>query len=417
VKILTIAEDFFPAIGGIAAHVQGLSSALVTLGHDVRVVTRRRLAPGRNLTEWRGRQFVYDGVPVTAIPMMYSPRNLLERFQLGARFGGVAARTARRMAADVVTFHHYLYDPEIVRRTRAIAPAVFTNHSSQFLAEMELGDEARRQLLGRFAFASAVIAPSRELVDATVACGYPSARVHYVPNGVDPVRFAPSSTAAAEVRHDLEIPRDDPIVLCARRPVPKNGVVYFGESLARLAAAGVRCTVLFAGLTPEPEVDELQYTTRFREAVRALPESITTRLLGNVANDAMPRLHAASDVAVLPSLLEATSIAGLETMSSGVPLVGTTVGGIPEIVESGVSGILVAPQDAAALASALEQVLRDAGARRAMGARARERVLRQFSWEAVARQSTTVYAEAAAVFKSNRQQRGARVRGDADLAS
>lgn len=416
-KILTISEDFFPAIGGIAAHVQGLSSALTGLGHDVRVVTRRRLPPGRNITQWRGRHFVHDGVPVTAIPIMYSPRNLLERFQLGARFGGVAARTARRIAADVVTFHHYFYDPEIVHRTRAIAPAVFTNHSSQFLGELELGEEARRRLLARFDFASAVIAPSRELVDATVACGYPVARVHYVPNGVDPVRFAPSPAAAVAVRRDLDLPAEKPIVLCARRPVPKNGVVYFGEALARLAAAGIRCTVLFAGLTPEAETDELPYTTRFREAVRALPPSITTRLLGNVANDAMPRLHAASDIAVLPSLLEATSIAGLETMSSGVPLVGTTVGGIPEIVESGVTGMLVPPRDSAALASALDQVLRDGGARRAMGTRARERVLRQFSWEAVARQSTAVYAAAAATFESQHQRSGTRSRPDADIAS
>lgn len=416
-KILTVSEDFFPAIGGIAAHVQGLSSALTALGHEVRVVTRRRLPPGRNVTEWRGRQFVHEGVPVTAIPMMYSPRNMLERFQLGARFGGVAARTARRIAADVVTFHHYFYDPEIVRRTRAIAPAVFTNHSSQFLAEIELGEEARRRLLARFDFASAVIAPSHELVDATVACGYPAARVHYVPNGVDPVRFTPSADAAASVRRDLALPADSPIVLCARRPVPKNGVVYFGEALARLAATGVRCTVLFAGLTEAPELDELAYTTRFREAVRALPSSITTRLLGNVANDAMPRLHAAADVGVLPSLLEATSIAGLETMSSGVPLVGTTVGGIPEIVESGVTGILVPPQDAPALASALEQMLRDTSARRAMGARARERVLRQFSWEAVARQSTAVYAAAAATFHSDKHHRSSRAGVDTHLAS
>lgn len=407
-KILTVSEDFFPAIGGIAAHVQGLSTALTELGHDVRVITRRRLPEGRNVTHWRGAQFVYDKVPVTALPIMYSPRNVLQRFQLGARFGGTAARTARRIGAEVVTFHHYFYDPDIVRRTQGIAPAVFTNHSSQFLAEAERGEEARRALLGRFAFASAVIAPSRELVDATVACGYPSARVHYVPNGVDPVRFAPSADAAGSVRRELALDPGVPIILCARRPVPKNGVQFFADALARIAAKGIRCSVLFAGLTEAPEPDELPYTTQFREAVRALPSVITTRLLGNVANDAMPRLHAASDLAVLPSLLEATSIAGLETMASGVPLVGTTVGGIPEILEDGVTGVLVPPRDPAALASAIERLLVDSDARRAMGAQARDRVLREFSWEAVARRSVSVYAEAAASFPPRANGGGAR---------
>jgi glycosyltransferase involved in cell wall biosynthesis len=241
--------------------------------------------------------------------------------------------------------------------------------------------------------------------------------VHYVPNGVDPVRFAPSPTAAASVRRDLALAADEPIVLCARRPVRKNGVEYFADALARLAALGVRCSVLFAGLTPEPELDEQPYTTRFREAVRALPAVITTRLLGNVANDAMPRLHAASDIAVLPSLVEATSIAGLETMASGVPLVGTTVGGIPEIVIDGVTGTLVPPRDPAALAVALERLLRDTDKRCAMGARARERVMREFSWQAVARRSATVYEAAAAVFRTSSEGSGGRLHADAHLAS
>ena len=416
-KILTIAEDFFPAIGGIAAHVQGLSSALVELGHEVRVLTRRRLAPGRNLTTWGSREFTHEGVAVTAIPIVYSPRNVLERFQLAARFGGAAARLARRIDADVVTFHHYYYDPEIVRRTARLAPAVFTNHSSQFLQDVELGDEARRRLLARFDFAAAAIAPSRELVEATVRCGYPSERVHYVPNGVDPIRFAPSPAATAAVRSELSIPADEPIILCSRRPVPKNGVAFFAEALARLAANGTRCTVLFAGLTPEPEVDELPYTTAFRDAVRALPPVIRTRLLGNVANDAMPRLHAASDLAVLPSLLEATSIAGLESMASGVPLVATTVGGIPEIVEDTVTGALVPPRDAEALAGALERLLHDPAMRRSMGARARDRVLREFSWRAVALRSLSVYEAAAAEFARSHARPIARARAGVRAAS
>jgi glycosyltransferase involved in cell wall biosynthesis len=416
-RILTISEDFYPAIGGIAAHVQGISSALVAQGHAVHVVTRRRVQPGRNLTEWRGRDFVHDGVPVTALPIMYSPRNALEKLQLSTRFATAAARIARRIRADVVTFHHYFYDPEIVRLTRNIAPSVFTNHSSQFLADVALGEAVRRRLLSRFAFAGAVIAPSRELAEATVACGYPADQVHYVPNGVDPIRFAPSQDARASVRSELGLSADEPIVLCARRPVPKNGVQYFAEALARLGASGVRCTVLFAGLTSEPERDELSYTTAFRDAVRALPAGIATRLLGNVANEAMPRLHAASDVAVLPSLLEATSIAGLETMSSGVPLIGTTVGGIPEIIDDGITGMLVPPRDPDALASMLGRLLSDHDARRTMGARARERVLRDFSWAAVARRSSTIYAAAAATFVSSRQGRGTRLHASSDLAS
>ena len=137
---------------------------------------------------------------------------------------------------------------------------------------------------------------------------------------------------------------------------------------------------------------------KLARVVRAPPPIVTTRLLGSVPNDAMPRLHSASDVAVLPSLLEATSIAGLETMACGVPLLGTAVGGIPEIVTDGVEGTLVPPRDPGALASALERMLVNADGRRAMGARARERVVHEFSWQAISRRSVAVYSVAAAEF-------------------
>jgi type III pantothenate kinase len=104
-------------------------------------------------------------------------------------------------------------------------------------------------------------------------------------------------------------------------------------------------------------------------------------------------------------------------MASGVPLVGTTVGGIPEIVIDGVTGTLVPPRDPAALAFALERLLRNADARRAMGARARERVIREFSWHAVARRSATVYEAAAAVFRTSSEGSGGRLHSDAHLAS
>lgn len=398
-RILTVSEDFFPSIGGIAAHVQGLSAALRRGGHDVRVLTRRRLPPGRNLAVWRRQEFAYDGVPVTALPIMYSPRNALLRLQLTTRFAGAAARAARSMPADVVTFHHYYYDPDVVAAQARHRPVVFTNHSSQFLDEAARDETVRRRLLARFAFAHAVIAPSAELVEATRACGFPADRVHYVPNGVDPERFAPRAEARADVGRALGLDATQPIVLCARRPVPKNGVAYFVAALERLAAAGRACTVLFAGLAAEPQPAELEYTTALRRAVLALPPTITVRLLGSVPNDRMPALHAAADLAVLPSLLEATSIAGLETMASGTPLVGTTVGGIPEIVAHGETGLLVPPRDPAALAEALSWLLDDAARRDAMGAAARARVLREFSWEAVAERSLRVYERAAEDFR------------------
>jgi glycosyltransferase involved in cell wall biosynthesis len=97
----------------------------------------------------------------------------------------------------------------------------------------------------------------------------------------------------------------------------------------------------------------------------------------------MARL-AEADVFCLPSTYEGLPLAILEAMASGLPVVATAVSGNPEAVEDGVTGLLVPPESAAALAKALVALLGDRARREAMGAAARRRVAERFSIEAVA---------------------------------
>jgi glycosyltransferase involved in cell wall biosynthesis len=104
----------------------------------------------------------------------------------------------------------------------------------------------------------------------------------------------------------------------------------------------------------------------------------------------VPALTAALDMAVLPSLREAQGIALLEAMASGVPVVATAVGGIPESVRHGREGFLVAPADPAALATAILRLARDEATR----ARFRGRVEERFGLDASVRQTAAVYERA-----------------------
>jgi glycosyltransferase involved in cell wall biosynthesis len=115
------------------------------------------------------------------------------------------------------------------------------------------------------------------------------------------------------------------------------------------------------------------------------------KFTGNVPNSTMPRFYAASDVAVLPSLMEATSISGLEAMSAGLPLIGTNIGGIPEIIEHERSGILIEPRSAEQLAAQIVRLLTDGNERRRLGAAARARVEEHFSWDVIAGRTVEVY--------------------------
>jgi len=105
----------------------------------------------------------------------------------------------------------------------------------------------------------------------------------------------------------------------------------------------------------------------------------------------MPAWYAAADVVVLPSLKEATSIAGLEAMACGRPLVGTSVGGIPYLVDDDKTGLLVEPRNPSQLADALVRVLTDDAARREMEIAARKKAVEQFSWARIAGTVQSIY--------------------------
>ena len=105
----------------------------------------------------------------------------------------------------------------------------------------------------------------------------------------------------------------------------------------------------------------------------------------------VPALLAASTVSVLPSLSEGLSNTVLESMAAGIPVVTTSVGGTPEAVTDGETGLLVVPRDPPALARAIGRVLDDPDLARRLGENARDRIERQFSLERMARTTEDLY--------------------------
>lgn len=118
------------------------------------------------------------------------------------------------------------------------------------------------------------------------------------------------------------------------------------------------------------------------------------RVLGWQSADEIASLVRASHALVLPSYLEGMPMGLLEAMSSGRPVISTTVGGIPELVEHGVEGLLVAPGDIAGLADALRRLLVDDGLRAALGAAARAKVERDHRIETAAEKLHEMYLNA-----------------------
>ena len=192
--------------------------------------------------------------------------------------------------------------------------------------------------------------------------------------------------ARAALRRSLELSEAIPVVALTGQVSEIKGIWEFVEAARVLVARGTPATFVVLG-------DDLKGGGAMREAMqRRVAELGLTerfRFLG-FRNDA-PRLIPAFDIVAVPSHVEPLGNATLEAMAAGVPVVGSRVGGIPEMVVDGVTGRLVPPRDPAALADALEGLLAVPDLRRACGLAARARAESHFSLSIHARRLQETY--------------------------
>jgi alpha-maltose-1-phosphate synthase len=275
-------------------------------------------------------------------------------------------------------------------------PHVVTAHSLEPLrpwkAEQLGGGYALSSWAERTAIeaADAVIAVSGAMREDILAC-YPAldpAAVHVVHNGIDTRLYRPDPGTDALTRHGIDPGR--PYVLFVGRITRQKGVPRLLRAVRDIDPGAQ--VVLCAGAPDTPEIDRefrelFEELSRVRTGVfwipRMLPRPEVIQLLTRAA------------VFVCPSVYEPLGIVNLEAMACGTPVVASRVGGIPEVVDDGGTGILVDVGDGfeAALTRALDTVLGDPEAARRMGEAGRQRAVGEFGWDAVARRTAGLYAE------------------------
>ncbi len=238
------------------------------------------------------------------------------------------------------------------------------------------------------AAAAAVVAVSDGMA-ADVLSAYPEIpeeRVRVIRNGIDTTEYAPDP--GRDVLSRLGVDLERPYVIFVGRITRQKGVPVLLRAAARLDPEAQ--LVLCAGAADTPELgaevsDLVAGLQESRSGVIWIPEMLPKTDIIQLLS------HAA--VFVCPSVYEPLGIVNLEAMACATAVVASRVGGIPEVVADGVTGLLVEPEDPAALAAAMNQVLRDPGQAAAMGLAGRERAVREFSWDAVGQQTAALYAE------------------------
>ncbi len=352
-------EEIYPRIAANGAHIE-----MIALSSSRPGVERRE----DGLTVRRVRRIGLERL--TGLQVAFS-------FEVWAE----AFRRTRRLRPDVIHAHTLFFLSTLAAAIVATVfrvPLVLTMH----VGRMDALPRRQRLLVRAYErtagwlvlrLARCVICVSADVAEHARALGAPRRKVVVIPNGVDFGKF--------EVARDPETP---PLVLCVGRLILNKGPMDLVEAAWLLAGRGLAFRVAFAGSGP--------LEAALRRQVEAHRLGAVVEFLGD--REDIPDLLARAAVFVRPSLTDGMSLALLEAMAAGVPVVATRISGAEELLSDGESGRLVPPGQPGALANAIAEVLAAPEDAAAMADRGRQ-VAAGYTWESVARKTREVLCNAA----------------------
>ena len=233
--------------------------------------------------------------------------------------------------------------------------------------------------------ADCVLVNAEVIKERLVAEGYNGAKIEVIKNGIDLSRFA-RRNEDCKVRLEFGLPPAAPLVVVLARLSRFKGIEYFLQAAAIVAKRFDEARFLVVG--------DLIYDPAYRSELKrqAVRLGLGKRVIFTGFRLDVPEVLSEASISVLPChSAEGLSNSLLESMAVGLPVVATTVGGNPEVVDEGRTGILVPPREAEALAQAISLLLANPEKARRFGAAGRERVARHFSLDRMAQDTEALY--------------------------
>ncbi|HEY7732917.1 MAG TPA: glycosyltransferase family 4 protein [Gaiellaceae bacterium] len=396
-----------PHSGGQGVYVRNLSRALADLGHQVEVISGPpypELEDGVALTRVESLDLYREPDPFR-LPHWRELRDGVDLLELGTMWTGgfpepltFSLRAARLLVREGHRFD-VVHDNQslgygLLALLRRGTPLVATIHHP-ITVDLRLELEAAPSRLRRLALrrwygfhrmqarVARRIAPLLTVSAASAAdivrdFGVRPDALRIVGAGVDATVFRPRAEPRVPGR----------IVAVSSSDSPLKGLLVLVEAVARLRALPGLELIVAGRPAPNGPV---------ARAVADRGLGGTVRFVDGLSDEALARLLASAEAAVVPSLYEGFSLPAIEAMACSTPLVATRAGALPEVVGTdGSCASLVAPGDPCGLAAAIAALLRDPGRRSRMGEAGRARVLCRYAWEAVARETAGCYEEAIA---------------------
>jgi len=395
VRALILTNEFPPSIyGGAGVHVDELTRHLRSLIElDIRTFgTQADAGPG-----WR----------VQGYPPLHELSGADDRLRpVFAALSRDLAMAADPVNADVVHVHTwYTHLAGMLARLAYGVPLVVTVHSLEPLRPWK-----REQIGGGYDVSAWIERTALESADAVIAVSHetredvlrlfnvPAERVHVIHNGIDAEFYRPDAATSALERHGVD--PTVPYLLFVGRITRQKGIVHLVRAIRHLdPGIGV---VLCAG---QPDTAEIAAEMQAGVAAAQAERGNVVWIGEMVSREDARQLYSHAAVFCCPSVYEPFGIINLEAAACETPVVASAVGGIPEVVVDGETGLLVPvdlrPDDPMSpvdpdrfernLAGAINALMTDAGTREVMGRAARRRAVDRFSWMRIAQETVDLY--------------------------
>jgi len=374
-KICMLSAFYHPITAGSEVFTKEISERLAADGHEVHVVTGEWCKGLRRLED-------VNGVKVHRIPSV-----LIKNLALPSVIPGMLLKGLEVARKCDIIHAHLAFPPgflgALLKRLTG-KPLITTVQGGDAGIYPDSG-------LGRFfPIIKPCVSYSLKNSDTTTAISdflaqksseLGATNIALVRNGTDTERFNPDVPFdAVKEKYGIE---GGPLLLTVSRLVPKNGVDVLISAFARILKDFPKAKLIIAG--DGPEMEDLKALAK-KERVED-----STYFLGYVQHDEIPAFMNMADAFIRVSLEEGLGIVFTEAMACKTPVVGTSVGGIPDVVDDGRTGFLVQPKDIDATAAAINRILSDPEASRTMAERGYETIEREFSWQSIYAKMLEVY--------------------------
>ncbi len=376
-RVLFIISSYLPDIGGHEMYAHEIARRLVRDGHAVDVITGSRSdhMPGEPVPA-PGGEDILNGVHVYRAHRAGVTRGMLWRM---ARLGrahkyDVVHSIGEGVVSQVATVGKGVWHwPHLITIQGGILQRGFRPGMRERLDRAAIGFSLRH--------ASRVHAISRTLADAASALG--ARHIAVIPNGVDEAVFRPLDRATLRQKHGVS--PEQKVVVVVSRLIPRKGIAYAVRAVAQATKThpGLRLIIIGEG----PQRQELE------KLIKSLDLDGRVRMTGWVPHDQLPEYLSMADLFISTPDFEGLGIVFIEALASGVPTIGSNVGGILDVIEDGRNGLLVAPGDLPALASAMTRLLADEELRRRFTQEGLATVQAKFRWESVYEQTAAIYQD------------------------